>query len=970
MKRLPLLLLLVFYLKSGAQNTIGLPQIINFNNDIFQGGTQTWDMRQDAEGRMYFANNEGLITYDGSYWKTYPQPNESMLRSIALDQNRIYAGGQDELGFYAPDEHGILQYTSLKKLIPKQYNTFTDVWETEAFKGSVFFRTWDRIFEYKNDAIQTYPAKIGWHIMKRTGNRLIAQDKQEGLFEFINSGWQPLGPMSAAPKFEVTGIVALGNDSLLLSSLHDGLYIYHEGILEKKITKAENSFIKNQVYTFERINDSEFVAGTTSEGCIVINADGEVMQQLGRPEGLQNNNVLSVFLDKDHNLWTGLDNGISFIAYNSAIKYIKPAKPDELSGYSARVYDNNLYVATSDGAYVAPLSNAAKDFSFSKGDFIKLSNTGGQTWRFDEVNHQLLMGHHRGSFLIRKKEAIQLTAGSGAWIFLPTSSVSPAKNILAGTYGGLTMLEYANNNFVSRGGIKGMNESLRFLTIDNNDIVWASHPYRGIYKIILAPDGRSFNYTLFTEKDGLPSTLRNTVFRVKNRVVFATEHGVYEFDAEKKRFKQSPLLYSLFGNTIIQYLNEDADGNIWFCSGKKVGVVSFAGEKNIPKLTYFSELTGKILSGFESIYPYDKENIFIASTAGIIHLNYRKYIIENVKPGILLTHVKLLGKTDSLIFGGYFQPANGVAGSPAGNAVLHFPNGHNSFQFEFSSPAFGLQNNIDYSYQLAGYDRGWSARTSKTEKEYTNLPEGGYTFMVKAYDRLGNESQVVSYSFVINPAWYKTVWAYAFYTLFLLALIYTVYRWQKRKFSRQQLQFEEEQKRLKYIHQLEVEKNEKEIIQLQNEKLVNEMVFKNKELAGVSMHLVERSDALIKVKDELQRLHKKTGGNHDVKRAIQMVNEIEKNDSNWEQFAAHFDEINDDFIKKLKTKFPNLTSTDLKVCTYLQLKLTSKEIAQLINISVRGVEISRYRLRKKLQLSTGQTLNDFLSEIHIGKEET
>jgi predicted phage tail protein len=303
-----------------------------------------------------------------------------------------------------------------------------------------------------------------------------------------------------------------------------------------------------------------------------------------------------------------------------------------------------------------------------------------------------------------------------------------------------------------------------------------------------------------------------------------------------------------------------------------------------------------------------------------------------------------------------------------GNAGLRFPNSNNSFHFEFSSPAFGIQNSIHYSYQLKGYDRGWSVPTTKTEKEYTNLPEGRYTFVVKAYDNLGNESEAVSYSFVIDPAWYKTAWAYFIYVVLLLAFIYVVNRWQKRKFSRQQLRFEEEQKRLKYIHQLEMEKNEKEIIQLQNEKLINEVIYKNKELADVSMHLVERSDALIKVKDELQRLHKKTGGNHDVKRAIELVNEIEKNNSNWEQFAAHFDEINNDFIKKLKTRFPTLTSTDLKVCTYLQLKLASKEIAQLMNISLRGVEISRYRLRKKLQVSAGRTLNDFLDEIQTGND--
>lgn len=942
------------FLHGSGQNTIGLPQILNFNNSIFQGGTQTWDIKQDSKGRMYFANNEGLLVYDGNYWKLYPQPNKSILRSIALKDDRIYAGGQDEIGYYAPDKQGVLQYTSLKNLIPRQYATFAELWDIEVYHQSVFFRTWERIFEYRDGAVRTYPAESGWGMMKKTGDKLIAQDKRKGLFEFSRNEWLPMGQEANAPQFEITGMVSLGNDSLLLSSLQDGLYIYYKGITRKKASDADASFIRNHIYTFEQINGSEYVVGTTSAGCIVINAAGQVVQQIARPEGLQNNNVLSVFLDKDRNLWAGLNNGISFIAYNSAIKYIKPGKPDELAGYSVRVFNNNLYVATSDGAYVAPLSPSAKDMSFSKGDFTRLKNSAGQNWRFDEINHQLLMGHHNGSFLVRNNEVIQLTKDAGAWLFVPTSSVSPAKNVLVGTYSGLSMLQFENNTFKNLGELEGMHESLRFLAIDNNNMVWASHPYRGVYRIALAADGRSFRHELFTEKDGLPSTFRNNVFRVKNRVVFATENGVYEFDEEKKRFVKSQLLFNLFGATMIQYLNEDADGNIWFCAGKKIGVINF-GVSAKPSLTYFPELTGKILAGFEYIYPYNSENIFIASTVGIIHLNYKKYIIGNAKPEILLAQVKMSGKMDSVLFGGYFHEKN---------PVLHVSNRDNGFHFEFSSPAFGLQSNINYSYQLTGVDRGWSAPTSKTEKEYTNLPEGHYTFMVKAFDNMGHESNTVSYSFVINPAWYRTVWAYGFYVLLLMALLYYGYKYQKRQFLKQKLLFEEEQKRLKYIHQLEVEKNEKEIIQLQNEKLVNEMIYKNKELADVSMHLVERSDALIKVKDELQRLHKKTGGNHDVKRAIELVNEIEKNNSNWEQFAAHFDEINNDFIKKLKTKFPHLTSTDLKVCTYLQLKLATKEIAQLMNITVRGVEISRYRLRKKMNLQTGEVLNDFLNRIN------
>lgn len=952
---------LLICLSASAQNTIGLPLITNFNNSIYKGGTQTWDIKQDMSGRMYFANNEGLLTYDGSYWKLYPQPNKTILRSIALIDGRIYAGGQDEIGYYAPDDHGILKYISLISLLPKGQEKFTDVWEIEYFKGSVFFRTWNWIFEYKNNNIHGYPALSGWHIMKVVGDKLIAQDKKSGIFEFTGGKWQPLLNEAGAPSFEITGFAALEGDSLLISSIYNGLYIYHNGKLSKKKTSLDDQFIKNHIYCFEQINKHEFVVGSTSQGCVILNADGEVVQKIARAEGLQNNNVLSIFIDKQQNLWLGLDNGISFIGYNSPIKFIKPQAPEEISGYSTKVFNDRLYIGTSDGAYTVPLSIDGKDLSFSKGSFQKIENSNGQVWRFDEVNQHLLMGHHNGSFLVNKNKAEKITGESGVWLFLPLSSISPSRNVLVGTYAGLTMIDYLNSKFKNEGEIKGMYESLRFLAIDNNNAIWASHPYRGIYKIELSPDLKSFTHSLFTEKDGLPSTLRNNVFRIKNNVVFATEKGIYEFDGKQNKFIKSPVLYKLFGDNIIQYLNEDEEGNIWFCSEKKIGVVSF--KNNIPQLIYFPELEGRILAGFESIYPYNSENIFIASNIGIIHLNYKKYIAGSIGPGVFITHVKLSGKKDSVVYDGFAKIVMDSSQFIEHKEPLHFNNYDNSFHFEFSSPVYGSLNNITYSYRLTGYDQEWSTPSFKTEKDYTNLPEGKYKFEVKALDNFGNESPAMNYDFIINHPWYKTAWAYAFYILLLTALAYIGYKWQKRQLDKQLQKFEEEQKRLRYIHQLEVEKNEKEIIQLQNEKLINEVIYKNKELADVSLHLVERTDALIKVKDELQRLQKKTGGNHDVKRVIQLVDEIEKNDANWEQFAAHFDEINNDFIKKLKRQFTGLTSTDLKLCAYLQLKLASKEIAQLMNISVRGVEISRYRLRKKLQIPTKQTLNDFLNSI-------
>ncbi len=958
---IPSLLLLHFFIQ--AQNTIGLPQIINYSNTDYKAGTQTWDIKQDKWGRIYFANNEGLVTYDGNYWKVYPQPNKTILRSIAIDTslNRIYAGGQDELGYFEPDANGALQYTSLKTLIPKPKSQFTDVWDIELFNGAVFFRTSDKIFEYKNQAIQVYPAVSEWLLLKKAGNKLLAQDKKRGIFQYDKNGWQPVCEAGSIPDFEINSFISLNKDSLLVSSADKGLYIFYNGVLSKKVTAADDIFIEKHIYALEQINKDEFVAGTVSEGCFIMNNNGQIVQQISRTEGLQNNNVLCLFLDKDQNLWTGLNNGISFIAYNTAIKYIKPNKNNDVAGYSCSVFNNQLYIASSDGAYTAPLFNTTKDISFSKNEFARIKNSSGQAWRFNQVNNKLLMGHHNGSYVIQNNEAVPLLKGTGTWLFVPTSSIFPSRHVIAGTYSGLSMLEFSNNKFTESHVLNGMSESFRFLAADNNNFIWASHPYRGVYKLNIDTAGKSYTSQLYTEKDGLPSTFRNNVFKINNRVIFATEKGVYEFDVVSDRFIRSAFLFDVFGVENIQYLNEDGDGNIWFCSGKKIGVAQPVPSAKNYHITYFPELTGKILSGFENVYPFSKENIFIASDNGIIHLNFEKYSAGNNHLTVLLTQVKAVGKYDSVIFGGYFNLQN--TGSYRQNEILKFPKSFNSFHFEFCSPAFGIQKNIEYSHQLQGYDINWSAWSAKTEKDYTNLPNGNYTFKIKARDNLGNESETVTYSFVVKPAWYKTIWAYFLYAGVAFAFFYLVNKWQKRKLRMQQQQFEEEQKKLKYIHQLEVEKNEKEIIKLQNEKLVNEVIYKNKELADVSMHLVERSDALLKVKDELQRLYKKTGENHDIKKAIQLLNDVEKNNSNWEQFATHFDEINNDFLKKLKAKFSALTNTDLKMCTYLHLKLSSKEIAQLMNISVRGVEISRYRLRKKLSIPQEKNLFDYLLEI-------
>ncbi len=949
---------------SFGQNTLGLPLIINYSKDDYHGGSQTWDIAQDSTGKMYFANNEGLLSFDGNYWKINPLPNKTIVRSLSIDgQGRIYVGGQNEIGYFSPDAQGVLQFTSLNSKIPKQYGQFADVWHIVIFKEAVFFQTSDKIFLYQNNEIKVFLTKSEWQFIGESAGRLFAFERGSALMQFRNNEWQQL-PGHLLPKnATVAKIIDITNDSLMVITKKDGFFcLFRDSLFRYNIHPNSNAI--RQIYTSLKMNADEMVLGTTSSGCLFMDFKGNIIQKISSSESLQNSNVLSVFLDKDGNLWTGLNNGISFIAYNSAIKYIRPDKINELSGYTSVIFNNRLYIGTSNGAYYAPVFNSNKDFSFSKSNFNFIKNSEGQVWKLQEINGHILLGHNDGSFVIENGVCIPVSPGTGSWLFEPMTSVLPAKHILVGAYTGLKMLEYDGSRFSDQGNINGLYESFRYLAIDNDNSIWASHPYRGIYRIRLSGDGRKFTYQLYTQKEGLPGTLENFVFRIKNKVVFATPKGIYEYNAAANAFAPSSFLGPIFQKMDIRYLKEDDEGDIWFCSGKKIGVVTFNRPgKNTFKITYFPELTGQILSGFENIYPYNKENIFISSERGIIHLNYLKYAANEFQLKVLLGNVIAIGKTDSLIFGGYYNQNPKNMFIQKDKDIYHLPKKYNSFHFEYSSPNYGLQKNIEYSYQLKGYDYKWSDWSPKTEKDYTNLSEGKYTFFVKAHDNLGHESDVISYTFYVNAPWYNTMWAYLGYFILFILLVYLLFKLQERKLNIQQIKFEQEQKRLEELHHLKLEKREKEIIKLQNEKLENEVKFKNHELTSATMHLVERDSALVKVKGELEKLYKKTGNNHDIKKTLLLLKEVEQNHSSWEQFASHYNEVNNDFLRKLKKKYPALSNTDIKVCTYLKLNLSTKEIAQLMNISVRGVEISRYRLRKKLEIPSGVTLNDFLGNV-------
>lgn len=957
MKKFLLIICLFNFLSQGlGQNTIGLPDIVNFPLQLIKGA-QNRQIRQDKRGIMYFANNEGVLTYNGISWKAYPLPNKSIVRSIEFgSDNKLYVGGQDEFGYFSPDANGQLEYHSMKHLLPPSERSFTDVWDIYFYRDWVFFQTSNKIFQLSPKNATVYNS-IHWRFISKWGDKLLAQDFKKGFLVFNNGIWAPFLKYSELPEDAfATSLTSIAKDSAMLTTLKHGIYI----LSGDRITKLSSAFLdemaSKNISSATMVNEQHIALGTNLDGCYIIDKKGQLVRSFTRKEGLQNNNILDVFLDKEKNLWLGLDNGIDFIAYNNAIKHIYPDYLNEGSGYASYIYENELFIGTSNGLYKVPLYQS-NDLSYIKGSFQPVSNTKGQVWNLSEVNGKLLMGHHDGGFTIQNNTAVPIDNTSGFWTFQPLSNVLPSSLMVTGTYNGLNFYHYKEGKFTNS-NVHAHFESARFVVIENNNI-WVAHPYKGVFRVHLK-NNQSIIKSYSDNKS--ISVNGNYIFKIRNSIVLTTENGVYEYNSTKDVFEPSAYYNKLFGSRKIRYLKEDSSGNIWFVFEKELGVVD--NSTSTPQIIYFPELSNKFVAGFEHVNPVDNNNVFIGGEKGFYHINYSQYKKISYPLQVHITAVTAGSERDSLLFGGYVNSVNEADETKKIKTSI----GHNwnSFRFEFAAPVYAQQSTIEYSFILEGFDNKWSEYSRRTEKEYTNIPAGTYTFKVKAKNNLGNESMISSYSFTVLPPWYQSYVAIVLYSLILAFGAWKLYKHQKKKFIRQQIKHEEEQKRLQYLHQLEIDKAEKELVKLRNEKLEAEIQHKNTELATTAMHLVQKGEVLGKIKEQMLKLKKNPDAqkdSDDVKKILRSISDEDKLDEQWEQFSIHFDKVHSDFLVALKNKYPTLSANELKLCAYLKMNLSTKEIAKLMNISVRGVEISRYRLRKKLGIPTEVNLFDFLFEI-------
>ena len=186
----------------------------------------------------------------------------------------------------------------------------------------------------------------------------------------------------------------------------------------------------------------------------------------------------------------------------------------------------------------------------------------------------------------------------------------------------------------------------------------------------------------------------------------------------------------------------------------------------------------------------------------------------------------------------------------------------------------------------------------------------------------------------------------------ILLLSFILYQRVKQSKLKQNL-LEKEKKQLEY---------ETSLRKAENEKLAELIAHKEREMVASTMHLLQKNELLQKLKSQLDKLTYKEY-NYELDNLSKAIESNINTEKDWEVFKVHFQEVNPDFFKNLKSSFPKLTQNDLKICAYIKIGLSNKEIAKLLNILPDSVKSTKKRLKKKLNLTAENDLTEFISKI-------
>ncbi|MEJ6765451.1 MAG: triple tyrosine motif-containing protein [Flavobacteriaceae bacterium] len=883
---------------------------------------------ESIDNEILFANSETLLLFNGTSWNNYPSPNGSVIRSVKYVDNKTYIGTHSDFGYYEKYNDGTLKYTSLVDELDLNIEEDEEFWNIMTLDNWIIFQSISRlIFIDKNNSDVKYLKFKGIINHSFSINRQIYVALDTGLYKLVNGQPELIIGSNQIPS---TLIVNLFNSSkgLLILTADNGFYLLNSSGDVSKVPSSLDVIQNNlSIFSAIQLSDLSFAIGTVGQGLFLLDSDLKTYKIINKSKGLANNTILSLYEDSNSNIWLGLDNGITVINNNSPFSVYNDNNGVLGTVYATKLYNDILYIGTNQGLFYKKY-NSNDSFKF-------IENTNGQVWSLIEIDGTLFCGHNNGTYIVKDANVIKIRDTSGSWTFRKLSNDS--SDILEGSYYGLKVLSKQNNSWVVKNNVSGFDISSRFFEISNNGKIIVSHGYNGVYKLSVSSD---FKNIIDYELDSIAVKGGNTsLSKFDNNIYYNYEKGMLKYNSLTNNFSKDTLLSNLSSkNLLYGIIRNDFDGKLWLFSENNIHYVYrdlVTGKKKVSSIVSSLEQRRTV---FENISKIDKSKYLLGTNNGYISLDLDNYKLS--PPEININKIEAFKLSQDPV-------------AVSKNEFVQLEYNSNNLRFYANVSNYQKFQPITFEYFLDGYISKWVSISEVPFIEFNNLKPGDYEFKIRA--KIGNlySSNSDSFLFTVERPWYFSNFMIANYFLVFL-IIFFLFNKSYEKYYR-----DKEQKIIRInqnkLELVEVERKQA-LMAVENNKLQNDIESKNRELAISTMSMIKKNQFLSKIKSDL----KKSESGDKIFSVIKMIDRNLNNKDDWKFFEEAFNNADKDFLKKVKSSHPSLTNNDLRLCAYLRLNLSSKDIAPLLNISLSSVEIKRYRLRKKMQLTHNEGLTDHL----------
>ncbi len=914
------------------------PNVVNFYRVVYDAANKNWAVTQDTFGVMYLGNDKGLLEFDGIRWKLHTLPEAEVVRAVAVNsKNQIFTGGYEEFGLWERDASGELVYTSLSKDLKKGNGLRNDdIWKIIATDQGVYFQSFGHIYTYDYHKVRTVEIEGGPILfLMQVGKDLYIQKIRGMLCRLADGKLVDIPGSEIFSSTEIRTILPYDGNRCLIGTSGMGLYLFDGQHFTPWAIEFSNTIKSYELNNGILLKNGHYVFGTILNGIYEVDKQGAIINHFSTENSLQNNTVLSLFEDRNNNIWAALDRGIGYIQYLRDMDCYTDRSGKVGAVYTAAFFEDKLFLGTNKGVYYLPKSKLESSNALSYLEII--DGTQGQVWDMKIIGGKLMCGHNKGLLVIDKSLKFTLHDVSGVYNVCPVNYMN-SETIFLGTY---TSAGQFFPDFKRFHRLDNFREPIYRIEPDHLGNIWMEHANKGIYRWHFTEKIDSVRYIESfggVPNDTLPFHLK--LFKLGNRIVFYGNNNFYIYnDIEDRIMKFEEL------NTFLKDVNDlkvlvQLPAHYSFAIGNEcLYKIHYDGHhlQMVDKYN-ISSYNLSLVNRYENAVALDDSLALICLDDGFLLHKFRQHTAVDMElqaPYIRTVTSNYSGK----------KKKNLILQS---GKTVYIPYSENNVTFDFFAKDV-FSKNLHFQYQLSRVGNEWSSPLKINEVTFERLPEGDYTFMLRTVDNLGNASPPTSLHFRILPPWYANSLAYFVYFILFMITMAGIWFMVLRRYRN--------------AHLLKVRMREERRLKKQNRNLQQEIEAKNEELFTQTSFIIQKNDLIVKVKHEIDEFYNSYSGNKILRPLyLKIESLLNKNldmEEDWKMFLIQFERKHTGFFKKMKEIQPDLTSHELKLCACLKLNLSSKDIASLMNISLRGVENSRYRLRKKLNLSPNQNLNDY-----------